>query len=71
MSALNWEASYAVALALMETYPELNVENVGYEELNELVISLPNFEDDAELVNQGLLDAILRDWYEEVNEQND
>lgn len=67
MSDLNWEASYAVALALIEEHPELNVEDVGYQQLLELVISLPGFDDNPELANEGLLDAILREWYEEVN----
>ena len=56
-----------MALALIEEHPELNVEDVGYQQLLELVISLPGFDDNPELANEGLLDAILREWYEEVN----
>ena len=67
VSDLTWEAPYAIALALMEIHPELNVEDLGYEQLLELVIALPNFNDDPELANDGLLDGILREWYEEVS----
>jgi FeS assembly protein IscX len=54
-------------LALIETHPELNVEDVGYAQLLELITALPDFSDDPQLANQGLLDDILREWYEEVN----
>jgi FeS assembly protein IscX len=67
MSDLTWDASYAVALALIEAHPDLNVEEIGYEQLFELVIALPNFVDDPELANEGLLDCIIREWYEEVS----
>ena len=67
MSDLTWEGSYAIALALIETHPDLNVEDIGYEQLLELVIALPNFVDDPELAHEGLLDGILREWYEEVS----
>ena len=68
MSDLNWEASYAIALALIERYPGLNVEDIGYEQLFHMVTSLPNFADDPELANEGVLEAVLREWYEEVSD---
>lgn len=67
VSDLTWEAPYAIALALIEAHPDLNVEDVGYVQLLELVTSLPDFADDPELVNDGLLEGILREWYEEVS----
>jgi FeS assembly protein IscX len=63
---LTWEAPYAIALALIEAYPNLDVEDIGYEQLFKLVTSLPNFVDDSELGNRGLLDDIIREWYEEI-----
>jgi FeS assembly protein IscX len=67
VSDLTWEGSYAIALALIETHPDLNVEDIGYEQLFKLVTALPNFVDDPELAHEGLLDDILREWYEEVS----
>ena len=63
-----WDAPYAIALALIKNHPDLNVEDIGYEQLFELVISLPDFNDDPELGNRGLLDGIIREWYEEVSD---
>ena len=64
---LSWDASYEIVLNLMETHPELDVEQVGIDQLYQLVITLPNFADDPALANEGILNEILREWYEEVN----
>lgn len=64
---LNWESTYGIVLALIEQYPDRAPDDVGLNELYELVIALPEFEDDPLLVNDGILNAILREWYEEIN----
>jgi FeS assembly protein IscX len=64
---LYWDASYEIVLNLMEYYAGIDVETVGLEQLCQLIVSLPNFADDPALVNEGILNAILREWYEEVN----
>ena len=62
---LFWDATYAIVLALMEHYPTLSPEEVGLHQLTDLVINLPTFQDDPDLVNQQLLEDILKVWYEE------
>lgn len=62
---LYWEASYEIVQALMETHPDVDVEQVGTEQLKTWIVSLPNFMDDPELANEGILNDILREWYEE------
>ena len=64
---LNWESTYGIVLALIERYPDRAPDDVGLNELYELVIALPEFEDDPLLVTDGILNAILREWYEEIN----
>lgn len=64
---LYWEASYEIVLALMEAYPDINIETVGMEQLKTMVIDLPNFADDPDIVNDGILKDILREWYEETS----
>lgn len=63
---LYWESTYEIALALIETYPQLDVEQVGMDQLLGLIVALPNFADDPGMVNEGILRDILREWYEEV-----
>jgi FeS assembly protein IscX len=45
----------------------VDVEQVGLDQLYQLIIALPNFADDPALANDGILSEILREWYEEVN----
>ncbi|MCP4428080.1 MAG: Fe-S cluster assembly protein IscX [Chloroflexi bacterium] len=63
---LYWEATYAIVLALIEHCPHCNPEDVGLEELNHLVLSLPGFMDDSALVTEQILLDIQTVWYEET-----
>ncbi len=65
-SALYWDSSYEIVLALMEAYPNAKLDEVSLEELNRWIINLPDFADDPILVNDGILKDILREWYEET-----
>lgn len=64
---LYWDSSYEIVLQLIELYPEVDVETVGTDQLYRWVIALPDFVDEPELANEGILNDILREWYEEVN----
>jgi FeS assembly protein IscX len=64
---LYWESSYEIILQLMEMYPDVDVENVGTDELYRWIIAFPNFADDPGLANEGILQQILREWYEEAS----
>jgi FeS assembly protein IscX len=67
VSKLYWESSYEIVLCLKEAYPDTDVETLGLEQLYRYIVTLPNFADDPALVNEGILNEILREWYEEVN----
>jgi FeS assembly protein IscX len=67
MSDLNWDASYAVAKALMAAYPRVDLHNVSIDMIYRWTLDLPNFSDDPELVNDSILMAIYQEWYEEIN----
>ena len=62
---LYWDASYEIVMALMEAHPDIEIENVGTQQLFQMIVELPNFADDPALVNDGILNDILREWYEE------
>lgn len=64
--ALYWDSSYEIVLTLMDKYPDVNLDGLGLEDLNQWIINLPNFADDPVLVNDGILKDILREWYEET-----
>lgn len=50
----------------MEIHSEVDIEQVGLDQLYQWIIMLPNFADDPILVNDGILKGILREWYEET-----
>lgn len=66
VSELYWDASYEIVLALMETYPDVDLETITLDDLGRRIVGLPGFADDPSLANDAILSAILRDWYEEI-----
>ena len=67
MSDLNWEASFAIAKALMEAYPNVDLQDLSLNMVYRWTLDLPYFSDDPELVNDSILMAIYQEWYEEKN----
>lgn len=63
---LYWDATYAVAVSLIEYHPDRQPVDVGLNELADLVIALPGFTDDPDAVTEQFLLDILTVWYEEA-----
>jgi FeS assembly protein IscX len=63
---LYWDATYAIAMALIEYYPHISAEEVGLAELAALIEALPGFRDDPALVTERILIDIQTVWYEEA-----
>ncbi|HEY57826.1 MAG TPA: Fe-S cluster assembly protein IscX [Anaerolineae bacterium] len=66
---LTWEGTHALALALHEAHPQVNLDEVSLEQLRQWVLALPCFVDDPALAHEGLLMAVLREWLEIVLEE--
>ena len=64
--SLNWEATYAVALALKDAHPQVEMENVSLMMIYRWTLDLPTFDDDPALANDDILLAIYQDWFEEI-----
>ena len=64
---LTWDDSYAIALALREQHPDIELENVSLEMIYRWTVALPEFDDDLALANDGILTAIVQEWLEEAN----
>ncbi|MGW8144668.1 MAG: Fe-S cluster assembly protein IscX [Anaerolineales bacterium] len=63
---LTWDDSFAIAQELSKTRPGINLEEVSLLMIYELTIDLPGFADDPELANDAILEAILKEWFEEA-----
>ena len=65
-STLTWEDSFAIAKALSRIYPEIDLAEVSLMMIYQWSLELPGFDDDPELANDDILEAIYQEWYEEV-----
>lgn len=63
---LYWDATYAIAMALMEYYPQYDPEDVGLNQLAGLIVALPGFSDDPAMATERILSDIQIVWYEEA-----
>jgi FeS assembly protein IscX len=69
--SLSWEYTYEIVLELKQHYADIDVDAVGTQQLLQMILALPDFNDDPALANEDLLNDILREWYEEsTNEWN-
>jgi FeS assembly protein IscX len=64
--SLNWESTYALALALKAAHPQVKLEDVSLQMIYTWTLALPHFEDDPALANDDILLAIYQDWFEET-----
>jgi FeS assembly protein IscX len=64
---LYWDSTFEIALALIAAYPDVDLDDVGLEQLYQWVIALQDFADEPALANEAILTDILREWFEEVS----
>ena len=63
---LNWESTFAIALALKEAHPDVDLTNVSLNMIYAWTLELERFEDDPALANDEILAAIYQDWFEDL-----
>jgi FeS assembly protein IscX len=63
---LNWDATYAIAKALIYQYPDVKLEDVSLRQVYLWTIGLPDFSDDPLIANEGILEDIYKVWFEET-----
>ena len=63
---LTWDDSYAIALALRQQHPQIDLVEVSLEMIYRWTLDLPEFFDDRELANEAILLAIYQEWLEEM-----
>jgi FeS assembly protein IscX len=67
VAKLYWDGSFEIALHLMASHPDVDLDEVTLQQVCDWTLALPEFADDPELVNEELLTAILQEWFEEKN----
>ncbi len=64
---VSWDDSYAIALALREQRPNIDLYHVSLDMIYHWTLALNEFDDDPELANDMVLMAIYQEWFEEEN----
>ncbi|CAG7591446.1 MAG: Fe-S cluster assembly protein IscX [Candidatus Midichloria sp.] len=62
---MRWIDIYDIAISLEEKYPDIDIINIGFPKLKEMVISLNYFDDLPNRSNEKILEAIQAAWLEE------
>jgi FeS assembly protein IscX len=65
MSALKWSDVRDIAIALEDTYPEVEILAVRFTDLHRWICQLPDFGDDPEASGEKTLEAIQMTWLDE------
>ena len=66
---LTWNDSEDIALALVESHPDVNPLSVRFTDLHRWVTELAGFTDDPKASNEGKLEAIQMAWLEEYQDR--
>ncbi len=62
---MRWTDIQAIAIALEETYPGVDILGVRFTDLYQWILDLEEFEDAPERCNEKLLEAIQMAWLDE------
>ena len=65
---LRWTDVHDVAIALADSKEGINPLSVNFVELRQLILDLPEFDDDPERCGEKVLEAIQMAWLEEVDD---
>ena len=66
VNSITWDDSYAIARRLIREHPGIDIEKVSLGMIHDWVVALPEFSDDPDMVNDGILMGIIQELYEEV-----
>ncbi|KPW62700.1 Uncharacterized protein ALO68_00517 [Pseudomonas syringae pv. helianthi] len=67
LMSLKWVDVQEIAIQLAESHPEINPLAVSFPRLRDLVIALPEFDDDPARSGEKVLEAIQGLWIEELD----
>jgi len=63
-----WRDVDEIAIDLVERFPNMDPLSVKLSDLKQLVLSLPEFGDVPDAVNEKILEAIQAAWYDEFED---
>jgi len=64
---LKWTDTREIAIALVETHPDVNPIQLRFTDLHKWVMDLPGFDDDPKHSGEKILEAIQMAWMDEYD----
>ncbi|KAF0813098.1 hypothetical protein IGB42_02498 [Andreprevotia sp. IGB-42] len=64
---MKWTDSREIAIALAETYPDLDPLTINFVDLRNRVLALPGFDDNPAHSGEKILEAIQMTWIDEAD----
>ncbi|GAL09005.1 Fe-S cluster assembly protein IscX [Photobacterium aphoticum] len=64
---LTWIDSRELAIALADTYPDVDPHTIRFTDLREWILALDDFDDDPAHCSERVLEAVQMCWIEEAD----
>ena len=64
--ALRWTDTLEIAIQLSESHPDVDPAQVRFTALMNMVLALPDFDDDPKHCGERILEAIQQAWIDET-----
>lgn len=68
-NTFDWDEAESIGLALADKFPDIDPLTVRFTDLHKWVTELDRFSGDAQLSNEGKLEAIQMAWNEEYQDR--
>lgn len=63
---MKWTDTQRIAEELYDNHPEINPKTVRFTQLRDLIMALPDFDDDASRCGEKVLEAVQMAWINEA-----
>lgn len=63
---MKWTDTQRIAEELFDRHPEIDPKTVRFTQLRQLILDLPEFDDDPQRCGERILEAVQQAWIDEV-----
>ena len=63
---MNWTDTQRIAEELFDRHPEIDPKTVRFTQLRQLILDLPEFDDDPQRCGERILEAVQQAWIDEA-----
>jgi len=63
---VKWTDSQEIAIALADAHPDVDPRRVNFVDLRNMIVALPDFDDDPKRSGEKILEAVQMAWIDEV-----